>query len=105
MYIFPVIGFFAPLVFVIVWKLTHQKQIKEALKDKQSNVPYAEKLPANYSPRQKKWTFLIVLYIFTVVIVSMFLLFKGQRHIVSLLLPIAMLGWLGLIMLGNKVAK
>lgn len=105
MYIFPVVGFFAPLFFVIGWNLTHQKQIKEALKDKQTNVTYGDKLPANYSPRQKKWTLLIIVYMFTIALLSLFLLLKGQRKLVSLLLLVAMLGWLGLIKLGNKVAK
>ena len=105
MYIFPVLGFFAPLVFVIIWNLTHQKQIKAALRDKQSNIPYADKLPANHSPRQKKWTLIIALYMFAVVLISLLLLFNGRRQLVSLFLPIAMLGWLGLIKLGNTVTK
>ena len=105
MYIFPVLGFFAPLVFVIIWSLTHQKQIKAALKDKQPDTPYENKLPANYSPRQKKWTIVIALYMFAVLLISLSFLFSGQRLLVSLFLPLAMLGWLGLIKLGNRVTK
>lgn len=105
MYIFPILGFLSLLVFVIIWNLTHQKQIKAALKDKQSNTPYADKLPANYSPRQKKWTLIIVLYMFAVVMISLLFLFNGRRQLVSLFLPFAMLGWLGLIKLGNRVTK
>ena len=104
-YIFFAVGFIAPTVLVIIWNLTHQKQIKGDLRNKQVNTPYENKLPTNYTSGQKKWTLLIAFYLLIVFIVGIFLIISGYRQLVSLLVLVAMLGWLGLIKLGNIVTK
>jgi uncharacterized membrane protein len=105
LYIFPVLGFLAPFVLVIIWNLTHQKQIKSALKDKQTDVSYSDKLSANYTAAQKKWTLIIVFYLLIVVSISIFLLLTGKSQLASLIIPFAPIGWLVLIKLGNRVTK
>lgn len=105
MYLFPIIGLLTPLVYVIIWNLTHQKQIKSALRNKQVNDSYANKLSANYSPRQKKWNLLIATYLISVVFLSILLVINGHYRYIQLILPIAIFGWLGLTKLGNHIAK
>lgn len=93
------------IIYLIIWNLTHQREIKAALKDKQINTPYGDKLPANYSSPQKRWTLVIVLYMVVILLVALFLVFKGLFNLAAVLLPFAILGWLLLIKIGNRQAK
>jgi uncharacterized membrane protein len=93
------------LGYVIFWNLTHQQQIKEALKTKQENVPYGHKIPVNYTREQKRWTIIIVAYLLLLVLFCAFFLLNGFQNVLSLLLPLGIVGWLLLIKKGNIKTK
>jgi hypothetical protein len=78
---------------------------KELEKRKRGHIPekYENKLPSEYSPSQKRHTKLIIVYLFAVFVLGLYLLYTGELQIAKILTPIGLLGWLGLIKLGNKV--
>jgi hypothetical protein len=99
------IAFLLPIIYVVIWNFQHQEQIKKAVENKQANITYSEKLSLNYSPAQKKWTWVIILYLFVMVLICLLLFLAGYRQLVSGLTLFVVLGWLGLMKLGDRIAK
>ena len=88
------------------YSLTHQKEIKKAVKTKQKNVPYSQKLPANYTPAEKRWASLTIFVLLIDVIIAIyFLLIIKNTTLASLTIGVGIIVWKVMIILGDKSTK
>jgi hypothetical protein len=104
-YLFAILGFLAPFIHIIIWNLTHQKEIKEAVNTGQPNAQYSDKIPVNYSKKEKSLTLLIGGYLILMGLIAISFLYLGYYYIIPIIIFIALLGWKLLISRGNNTQK
>ncbi len=103
---FLLLGVGSVIVWLVVYSLTHQKQIKQDLQSGQKNVPYSQKISANYTPAEKRWALITGLVMVMFCGISCYFLFVlHQVGLASGSIFVGLMVWKGMISLGDKVTK
>lgn len=64
---------------------------------------YQDKLPREYTKKQKEFTFLIVLFLFSTASLALYLLLNGKLTIASFVIVLGIIIWRVLINFGNRI--